>query len=296
MLLRLAQRGARTESDVAARYFLCVDASGRTEAIEVAGRRLAWQSIGRGPALLLVNGYAATAADWDPGLLSALARSFWLICPDNRGMGGSDLGDPADLTVESMAADLERLLDALEIDRAPVAGWSMGGFVVQRLAAQAPARVEAMALLSTDPGGSDAVRSEPRVWALLTDQSGTPREQASRLISLLFPPSLAPEIDNRFGELVAAARAELSSRALCAQEAAMEDWYAEEQPRPGANAPRTLAICGSEDVVIPPENAHALGALWPDCRVERLAGGGHGFMAQEPVWAANLLESFLLGI
>jgi 3-oxoadipate enol-lactonase len=266
----------------------------RTEAIDIAGRRLAWRSIGRGAPLLLVNGYAATASDWDPDLISALASSFQVICPDHRGMGGSDLGDPAHLTIGGMAADLERLLDALEIDRAWVAGWSMGGFVTQRLSTRAPGRVEAMALLSTDPGGSAATRAEPGVWTLLTDRSGTPREQASRLISLLFPPSLAPDIDNRFGEMVAAARAQLSPAALSAQESAMEDWYGEERPSPGATAPRTVAVCGAEDVVIPPENSDALGALWPDCRVERIAGAGHAFMAQEPEWTANLLENFLL--
>lgn len=165
-----------------------MDSSEASRAIEVDGRRLGLRSIGRGPALLLVNGYAATAADWDPQLLSALGRSFELLCPDNRGVGASTLGDPAELTVDAMAADLETLLDALEIERVPVAGWSMGGFVAQRLAARAPTRVEALVLLSTDPGGSAAARCEPRVWALLTDHSGTPREQASRLISLLFPP------------------------------------------------------------------------------------------------------------
>ena len=42
---------------------------------------------------MLVNGYAATAADWDPALLEGLAGSHELICPDNRGMGDSGLGD-----------------------------------------------------------------------------------------------------------------------------------------------------------------------------------------------------------
>jgi len=43
-----------------------VKEAARNEAIDVGGRRLAWTSVGDGPALLLVNGYAATAADWDP--------------------------------------------------------------------------------------------------------------------------------------------------------------------------------------------------------------------------------------
>ena len=176
--------------------------TGRRKAIEDGGR-LSWRSIGRGPPLVLVNGYAATASDWDPAFLSALASSFEVVCPDNRGVGGAALGAGL-VTVESMARDVEALLDALEIERAQVAGWSMGGFIAQRLASVAPERVEALVLLSTDPGGAEAVLADPEVWARLTDRSGSPREQAARMIASLFPPETAAEIDRRFGGLVAA--------------------------------------------------------------------------------------------
>jgi pimeloyl-ACP methyl ester carboxylesterase len=43
--------------------------------IEVGGRRLAWRTVGEGPELLLVNGYAATGADWDPVFLAGLGES-----------------------------------------------------------------------------------------------------------------------------------------------------------------------------------------------------------------------------
>jgi 3-oxoadipate enol-lactonase len=264
-------------------------------AIETGGRRLAWRSVGRGPALALINGYAATSADWDPQALATLAASFEVICPDNRGVGGSQLGDLSEpLTIDALAADTEALLDALEIERAPVVGWSMGGFIAQRLATRAPARVEALALLASDPGGAAAVLADPVTWKRLTDHSGTPREQATRLISLLFPPSVAPEIDRRFGDVVAAARKGLQPEALRAQEDAMVAWHAEEQPRPGrAAAPPVLVVHGSEDVVIPPRNADALAAHWPGSRVERIAGGGHAFMAQEPQRLADLITAFL---
>lgn len=266
----------------------------RSEAVELAGRRLAWRAIGSGPPLVLVNGYAATAADWDPGFLSELASSFELICPDNRGVGRSQFGDPGEpLTIDALAGDHEQLLDTLELESAPIVGWSMGGFVAQRLAVRAPARVEALALLSTDPGGAAAALAAPAVWAALTDHSGTPRQQASRLISLLFPPDLAPEIDRQFGELVAQARAELSPQVLSAQEAAMAVWHEEEQARPESVSPPVLAAHGGEDLVIPPENLDALAARWPGCRVERFAGGGHAFMAQEPARLADVIKSFL---
>jgi len=263
------------------------------QAIVVDGRRLAWRTSGAGPPLLLINGYAATSADWDPTLLQALGRSFRLICPDNRGVGGSQLGDPSQLTVEAMASDFESLLDALELERAVVAGWSMGSYVAQRLALRSPARIEALVLLASAPGGPTAASAEPEVWERLTDHSGTPREQATRLISLLFPPDVAAQIDQQFGEVVAAARAQLSHETLAAQERALRAWHDEPQPLPDSDAPSPLVICGSEDVVIPPQNADALAARWPGTRVERIAGGGHAVMAQQPELVARLIVDFI---
>lgn len=267
----------------------------RITTIDRGGRRLAWRTLGDGPPLLLVNGYAASSADWDPTLLACLQRSFTVVCPDNRGIGASELGDPSELTIDSMAADLSALLDEMGIDRLPVVGWSMGGFAAQALAVGAPERVGALVLLSSHPGGAAAVRAPGKVWRTLTDHSGPPREQASRLIAVLFPPTVAPRIDHEFGELVAAARSELRFETLSAQEAAIQAWYAAEPPTAGDGAPRVLAACGSEDVVVPPANLQALAARWPRCRTELFAGGGHAFMAQEPDRVAALIEEFALG-
>jgi len=242
---------------------------------------LAIHTVGSGPPLLLVNGYASTGVDWDPTFLAALGERHEVICPDNRGMGGSPLGE-AELTIEAMAADLEALLDARGIERLPVAGWSMGGFAAQALARRAPGRVTALALIATDPGGPDAVAAEPAVWAQLTDRSGSAREQASRLIPLLFPAALAPAIDAEFGELIAAGRAAMSPAALDAQETAMAAWHVDGVGEAAGTAPPTVVIHGEADVVIPTANAERLAAHWPGARVELIPGAAHAVMAQEP--------------
>lgn len=267
-----------------------------TRSIELDGRRLAWRTVGQGPPLLLVNGYAATATDWDPRFLATLSDSFEVICPDHRGVGGSALGDLRGmLTVDALAADLEVVLGMLELERLPIVGWSLGGFVAQALATRAPDRVEALALLSTDPGGAAATLPAADVWERLTDHTGAPREQAARLIWLLFPPPVAAEIERDFGDVVAEARAGLSPAALRAQEGAIDIWHAANPPPTPADPPPVLVAHGSEDVVIPFGNAEALAAHWPGCRVERFEGGGHGFMAQEPERLADLIASFLRG-
>lgn len=269
-----------------------MDAS-RVESTTVGGRRLAWRLVGSGPPLLLVNGYAATGADWDPGFLAALAETHEVICPDNCGVGESD-PRPGELTVEALAADLGAVLAARGVESCPVIGWSMGGFAAQRLAETAPHAVAALGLLATDPGGAASVAPDPADWALLTDRSGSPREQASRLISLLFPSPLAEEIDRELGEVVAAARAGLSPVVLAAQEEAMEAWHREDRPPP-VDRPPALVLHGREDRVIPAANAEPLAARWGAAGAEVFAGCGHALMAQEPDAVASRLREFFAG-
>jgi len=264
------------------------------ETIRVVGRRLSWGRIGSGPPLLLVNGYAATGADWDPDFLAALAEGYEVLCPDSRGMGESDLGSEP-LTVDAIAADLRAVLVAAEIEACPVVGWSMGGFAAQRLAETSPEMVSALALLSTDAGGPAAATADPGDWARLTDPSGSPREQASRLISLLFPPPQAEEIDREFGEVVAAARAELSPPALRAQEEAMEAWHRDERPPP-LRRPPTVVLHGAEDRVIPAANAEPLAERWGAVRAEVFDGCGHAVMAQQPAAIVSILRELFAGV
>lgn len=262
--------------------------------LELPGRRLSWRSAGEGRPLLLLNGYAATAADWDPTFVEALTKCFRIISPDHRGMGDSTWGtDDEPLTIESMAADAEALLDHLSLGPAAVVGWSMGGFVAQRLALGAPTRVTAMALLSTDPGGPDAVLPPPEVRAQLADASGSPREQATRLLQLLFPAPVAARVDQEVGDLVAAARAELDPHVLVGQDAAIAAWYAEVPPPLPPDPPPVLVVAGDVDVVVPPANAALLAERWPGARVERFADAGHAVMAEYPTEVADLLTEFL---
>src|SRR5213592_280608 len=88
-----------------------------------------------------------------------------------------------------------------------------------------PGRINKLILLSTDPGGSDADRASTAVWSQLIDISGTTQEQARRLLSLLFPSDVAESIYREFGDIVAAARAQLSSDLVNRQAAAMDAWH-----------------------------------------------------------------------
>ncbi len=268
-------------------------ASARVAPVSTGSPLLAARVSGEGPPLILVNGYGATKDDWDPAFVSALARHSSVLLPDNRGIGASP-GPVEDLSVDAMAADVLALMDARGVARADVAGWSMGGFVAQELAARAPRRVRRLVLLSTDHGGPQSVPAAPDVWAALTDHGGTPREQATRLLGLLFPAGLAARLDAQVGDLVAQARAALAPATLDAQERAMARWHAEPaDARLRAISAPVLVAAGAEDVVIPPANARLLAQALPGARLELFDGGGHAFMAQEPERLASLLGDAL---
>ena len=259
---------------------------------------IAWRRMGEGPPLLLINGYAATKDDWDPTFLAGLAAGSTVICPDNPGVGESARG-VQEVSIASMAANLVALLDDLKVDRVDVAGWSMGGFIAQRLVAWIPERARSLTLLSTDPGGTGAAHRSPAVQAKLTDKTGTPEEQAERLISLLFPPAFAEQVQSFAGEIVAAAREALDPAVLEEQEHAMHDWYEHSVPpidqisgMAGEGFPILIAH-GLEDQVIPVRNSHILSGALEDAWLARFPGGGHAFMAQEPDRLSKLINLFL---
>lgn len=255
--------------------------------------RLAYREVGDGPPLLLLNGYAATKEDWDPTFLTALGAASRVICPDHRGIGGSPVL-PGETTIAAMAADALAFADALGLEAFDLAGWSMGGMVAQQLAADAPNRVRRLVLLATDHGGPDAVRADPGVWARLIDHSGTPREQASRLLSLIFPAELGAAIDAQFGELVASARAALSEATLFAQERALDLWHAAPHAaRTAGIAAPALVVAGTEDIVIPAANTALLVDALTDATAQTFPGGGHAFMAQVPEDLAREITAFL---
>ncbi len=250
----------------------------RRERTEVDGRAVAWRGLGEGPPLLLVNGYASTGEDWDPTFLAALAERFEVIAPDNPGLGGSE-ALPGTLSVEAMAAAHLGLLDALGIESPIVAGWSMGGYQAQALAERAPQRVRGLALIGTHRGPGAAV-GDAEVWRKLTDHASPPRQQASELISILFPPELAPAIDREFGEEMAAAKEAMSVPVLEAQEGAMIAWRRREMPEPMPALP-AIVIHGALDEIILAANAAPLAERW-SASLDIVDGCGHAVMAQEP--------------
>ena len=84
---------------------------------------------------------------WGPQLAS-LRDGFRIVVPDLRGFGDSPV-TPGSVTMREYAADIEDLLDDLQVSRAAVIGLSMGGLVAMELAGARPARYWAIGLIAT---------------------------------------------------------------------------------------------------------------------------------------------------
>jgi 3-oxoadipate enol-lactonase len=113
----------------------------------VNGIELYYEEHGSGPALLLVPGLGADARLFG-GVIGLLAATCHVIVFDPRGAGQSDK-PPGPYSIEQMADDAQGLLDVLEIDRAVVAGYSMGGRIALSLALDHPTRVRRLVLAAT---------------------------------------------------------------------------------------------------------------------------------------------------
>jgi pimeloyl-ACP methyl ester carboxylesterase len=261
--------------------------------IPVDGGRIAYRRTGNGRPLLILNGLAATNGDWDPAFLERLASANELILLDNCGIGAStDNGDPFDIA--KLARDTKEVIQALDLQPACVLGWSMGGFIAQALAVDHPTHVDKLILLSTDPGGSHAQLASPAVRTQLTDTSGTPHEQARRLLALLFPDDFAESVYQEFGDLVAEARARLSPGLVERQAAAIDAWHRNGVgDRLGELKSPALIATGTDDRVIPSSNALTLANAIPGAWLVQVKGGGHAFMAQYPHPLGQLVNEFL---
>ncbi len=111
---------------------------------------LAWLEIGEGDPILLIHGFASTAAvNWvAPGWVEALtAAGRRVLAFDHRGHGGSGKPhDPAAYALKTMADDALRVLDAAGVVRADVMGYSLGARVAATVALAAPERVRGLVL------------------------------------------------------------------------------------------------------------------------------------------------------
>ena len=117
------------------------------EKVKVNGINIAYERRGRGEPLVLIHGYPLDGTTWNE-IASLLENDFDLIIPDLRGMGQSDAVDKT-YTVADLASDVAGLLDHLKVQKAFIAGHSMGGYVALAFARAYPNRVRGLGMISS---------------------------------------------------------------------------------------------------------------------------------------------------
>lgn len=250
---------------------------------------IAWEESGEGPPLLLVMGLGYGRWGWEP-LVPLLAADFRVITFDNRGIGGS--GHPeGPYTAALMAEDCRSVLDAAGVERAHVAGSSLGGMIAQELAIESPERVDRLVLMSTTPGGQDSHPMPSVTTELLAEVGELAPEVALRK---LVENALSPEAPEEAVERIMHHRLDKpqSPEGWQAQAAAGMGYDGSGRAREIV-AP-TLIVHGESDNVVDTGNAGVLHDLVPNSNVE-LVAGGHLFFWEDPKSAAELITSFLRG-
>lgn len=130
------------------------------EKIKANGIELAYERRGKGTPLVLLHGYPLDHHTWD-FVAPSLDGTFDLIMPDLRGFGQSTTVE-AQYTLDDFASDIAGLLDTLGMQKASVAGHSMGGYVALAFAKLYPDRISGLGLVSTQTLADPPDRKEGR--------------------------------------------------------------------------------------------------------------------------------------
>lgn len=128
--------------------------------INVNGIELAYERRGKGTPLVLLHGFPLDHHTWD-FVAPMLEGTFDLILPDLRGFGGSSTVD-SQYTLDDFASDIAGLLDHLGIQKAAIAGHSMGGYIALAFAKLYPDKVSGLGLVSTQTLADPPDRKEGR--------------------------------------------------------------------------------------------------------------------------------------
>lgn len=115
------------------------------QTLDIGGLRTAYELHGSGAAMVLVHGVGLSSEVWAPQI-SEFRADHRVLVYDTLGHGRSD-PPSASATLETYLAQLEGLLDAVQISRAVVVGHSMGAIIATAFAIAHPARVGALAAL-----------------------------------------------------------------------------------------------------------------------------------------------------
>ncbi|KSQ21816.1 alpha/beta hydrolase [Pseudomonas aeruginosa] len=268
-----------------------------TQYIELAGRRLAYRTIGAGRPLLLMVRYRGTMDDWDPLFIDHLSTlGFQVTIFDYSGLGQSS--GEASYNPGALAKDAIELIQALELGQVALGGWSLGGIAAQIVVAQAPHLVSHAVLMATTPPGHLVKPGEKLFYELARREN-----DFEDFVSLFFEPS---STESRNSAQQAWER--LAARTLERSPAVPVEWAAAQlgdgpketvfpvqavlDALKGTSVP-LLHLGADHDIVFPVENWYALSGQLPTLQLVSFPRAGHGPHMQFPQAAAQYIAAFI---
>jgi pimeloyl-ACP methyl ester carboxylesterase len=247
------------------------------------------------PALVLIMGLATQMIAWRDDFCAGLAaRGFFVVRFDNRDVGRSTRLDhfpvpttwqllrrdkrAASYTLEDMTEDVVGLLDQLGIERAHVAGASMGSMIAQTLAATHPDRVSSLVSIM---GNTGALRSgQPHLRtskALLTvppaDRDGYV-EHVVKTFTLIGSPGFERD-EAELREFAQKAFDRGRSPAAGGRQLAAIIASGDRTSILGRITAPTLVIHGKADTLVRPSGGRATAKAIPGAQLVEIEGMGH---------------------
>jgi pimeloyl-ACP methyl ester carboxylesterase len=259
--------------------------------VHVGDIDIAYKIFGKGDPIILINGYSFAMDRWDPTLLEILASNHTVIVFDNRGIGNTTSGNEQKFSIAQFANDTAGLLEALNIKKADVLAWSMGGRIAQELTLNYHDKVGKLILYAIGCGGKGSVPQSQEVRNEFVNGTRTAEDRITRLVPLFFPKEWRNENPNYLENLPKSTEIILNQTLNKQIEAA-------------ANAPATcdrlknvtqptLVIVGTDDAATPATNSLRMAELIPGSWFVQIKGGGHGLMYQYPEQFSNIVKTFL---
>ncbi len=238
-----------------------------------------------GAPILLVHGWAVSAYLWRHNILPLAAAGHRVIACDLPGHGLSDAPDaPGSYTTERFAAVVLELMDALGIERAVLAGQSMGGKVVTHVALTAPSRVRALSLYG--PVGFGLIPP----WHALSPSLPIP---PGELISMMIPRSVIAFVQHRvWGKIGFFTERDVDEywaptqfpAVVRAQVQMLKEfsWGLWDEPRLQELTMPTHVVFGTRDRTVRPMHAERLARVLPVGNLTWITDGGHVVMEEAP--------------
>jgi pimeloyl-ACP methyl ester carboxylesterase len=218
-----------------------------------------------GAPIVLVHGLGGRAEDWMHLAPYLVKAGYRVYTPDLLGFGQSEEPVGASYSIPEQARLVVKFVDAMGITRADFGGWSMGGWIVQKVAVDHPERVRRLVLLD-----SAGLRLSPD-WDTRLFTPTTPM-QLNQLSALLMPN--APTLPTFLSMDILRSSARSSwvvKRALASMLSARDVMDAQ---LPTLKMP-VLILWGEQDHITPVREGYAMHALIPQSRIEVAPRCGH---------------------